>query len=319
MQLIQNFRHSSGSIRSPRLGLIAALASAWFWSAGLAHAQEAMPEASGPEIADALPEPLTYETARGLAMGSGARAGAVGSSAAAYNPAALTLARVYHVESIAGYFPDSNLWALGGSAVDSITNSLAVGFAARGLLGGDDSSYNGYDLRLSAGMPLSDRIGLGVTGRYVRLRNDAQEGAADQGLRRLTVDAALRVSPTDFLHIAVLGYNLVRTDSSLAPQQVGGSIAIDTEGVFSLAGDLLVDLTTFDSARVLGGGGLEFLAGGSVPLRAGYRYDSGRQLHSVTAGIGYVDQVFGADFSLRKDVTGDKATQLLVSVRYHVQ
>ncbi|MEM7448973.1 MAG: hypothetical protein AAF355_12100 [Myxococcota bacterium] len=266
------------------------------------------------------PEPSTYETSRGLAMGSGARAGATGSSAVAYNPASLTAARVYHIESNAQYFPDSDLWSIGGSAVDSITNSMAAGIAARGILGGEDGTYTGYDLRLALGLPVSNSIGLGVSGRYIRLRGDPQgDDVEDQGLKRLTLDASVQVNPTENIHLAVLGYNLIRTDSSLAPQQVGGALAIDAGGVFTLASDLLVDLTTFDSARVLTGGGLEFLLGSSIPFRVGYRFDSGRDLHSVTGGLGYVDQAFGVDFSLRQDVTQESETQLLVSIRYHVQ
>ena len=80
-----------------------------------------------------------------------------------------------------------------------------------------------------------------------------------------------------------------------------------------------MDLTTFDDAKLIAGGGLEYLAGGVVPLRIGYRYDDGHEVHSLTGGIGYVDAKFGADLSIAQEIDGGDGTELLLGIRYHVQ
>jgi hypothetical protein len=78
----------------------------------------------------------TYETARGIGMGTGGRAGASGTSAVAYNAANLSLARVYHVETAFGYVPGDNAYSTGGAVIDSVTSSLALGFSFRGVICG---------------------------------------------------------------------------------------------------------------------------------------------------------------------------------------
>ncbi len=140
------------------------------------------------------------------------------------------------------------------------------------------------------------------------------------GLRTFTLDASIRLTITEGLHIAALGYNLIRTDSPLAPTQVGGSVSYSFGSVFSVGGDVLVDLTTFDSVEIIAGGGVEYLAADSIPIRVGYRRDQGRELNQFTASVGYVDRAFGLDFGLRRDIASDtKDTQLLLNFRYHVQ
>lgn len=286
------------------LGLIGALA-----MPGLVYAQDAPP-----------PEASTLETARGVALGAGARASALSSSAVAYNPAAMPAAQLYHVETLVGYDGGQNTWSLGTAAVDSVTNKLAAGFSFRYVLGGGDDAYNGYDGRFGLGLPLSDRISIGLSGRYLRLRADQHAvGAENQNTRDFTLDAAVRVNPTGRFEISALGYNLIDTGSSLAPTLVGGALSLGIGDAFLVAGDMLVDLTTFEDPEFIAGGGLEFMTGEAIPIRLGYRFDSGRDTHEITGGLGYVDQKVGADISLRQGVSGNTDTQLVLSFRYHVQ
>ncbi len=265
----------------------------------------------------------TYETARGLGMGAGARASAVGTSAIAYNAANLPMARMYHAETFAGYFPTASTWNFGGSVVDSVSNKIAAGLSFHGVYGGGDRNYSGYDGRLALGMPLSRAIAVGVTGRYIRLNSRSENENGDRigpSLKAFTIDASIRLTPTEGLHIALLGYNLIRTDSPIAPMQLGGSVSYAIGGVFTLAGDVLVDLTTFDSAEMIFGVGAEYLIAGQVPVRAGYRRDNGREINQITAAIGYVDQKIGIDAAIRQDIGNEnRETQLVFSFRYHVQ
>lgn len=302
---------------------------AWAWwivLVAVAMANFAGPraaEAQDPATTPAAPRPVApadLETPRGMAMGTGARASAISSSATAYNPASLPLGRLYHVEGLFGYEAAFGRWSVGGAVTDSVTNKLAAGASFRGILGGDDAGYTGFDGRLGLGMPLSDAVAIGLSGRYLSVGPGEQDATAPlPEAEGFTLDAAVRVSPVAGLHIAALGLNLIDMGSALAPIFVGGSAAYSVGEMFSFGGDVLVDMTTYERATILAGGGAEYLAGGTVPLRLGYRFDEGRQVHSVSGSVGYVDQQVGIDVALRQDVAGDDATQVLLGFRYHVQ
>ena len=80
------------------------------------------------------------------------------------------------------------------------------------------------------------------------------------------------------------------------------------------------NIAVIAASLLLIGGGIEYLAGESFPLRVGYRRDQGRELNQITAAVGYVDQQFGLDLALRQDIAnGNNDTQILLNLRYHVQ
>lgn len=292
-------------------------------SLSTASAQEELPLMGDATPDDgSRPRESTYETARGLGMGTGTRASVAGTSAVAYNPANLTLAPVYHLESFASYVPNDRAWMYGGAVADSVTNRLAAGFSMHGVYGNEDRNYRGFDSRLALSVPFSDAIAIGVAGRFVRLRSRTENENGDRvgpGVKAFTLDVGVRVTPVAGLHIAFVGQNLVPTESALAPMLLGGGVSYSYETLFTIGMDVLVDLTTFDSAELLLGGGAEVLIASQVPLRLGFRRDQGRELNQITAAIGYVDQKVGLDVALRQDVNGPKETQLVFAFRYHVQ
>lgn len=265
----------------------------------------------------------TTESARGLAMGAGVRASAAGTSALAYNPANLSLARIYHIEAGISYVPGAGRFGLIAALVDSTTDTVAAGLSFRALVGDGDGGYGGYDGRVSLGMSLGEAASIGLSGRYLQYTRSGQLPSgvtSDRIARGFTLDAALRVSPAPGFHLAALGLNLIDLESGLAPVQAGGSASYTLGGVFTFGGDLLVNLSRgIDGAPLLVGGGFEWLTGGRVPLRAGYFYDELRATHVFTAGLGYVDQTVGVDLALRQDVAGRNDTVMMASFRYFVR
>lgn len=290
-------------------------------ASGRAHAQsEAIPgvEALPPETP---PREDTYETPRSIGMGLGARAGASGTTALALNAANMPLVPVYHVESVFGYLARENAFSAGGAIIDSVTSKIAAGVAFRGVFGGGDRDFSGWDGRLSLGARLADFLALGVSARYLSLTADKKtsdgQAIGDQ-VKGFTVDASMRFTLTEGLHIAALAYNLVDRGSALTPRRVGGGAAYRYLDVFEVGFDAIVDLSSFDHATVQMGGGVEYIAGGSAPLRAGFQYDTGRKMSSFTAALGYLHPKFGMDLALRQDFGREKATQLLLGLRYIV-
>ncbi len=265
----------------------------------------------------------TTESARGMGMGTGVRASAAGTSALAYNPANLSLARLYHIESGVAYDPGAGRFGLNAGIVDSTTDTIALGMSFRALLGDGDGGYGGYDGRVGLGMALGEAVSIGLSGRYLNYTRTGQLPSgitSDRVARGFTLDAALRVSPLSGFHLAALGLNLIDLETGLAPVQVGGSASYTIAGVFTLGGDVLVNLSKgVDGTPLMIGGGLEWLTGGRVPIRAGYIYDELRLTHVFTAGLDYVDQKVGIDLALRQDVDGQNDTLMMASFRYFVR
>jgi len=283
---------------------------------------------------DRIVPPARIESPRGMALGTGARASAASSQAQADNVANLVLGGVYHVETFVGYDPTFKRVATGGAVVDSMTSRLAAGASTRFLFGSNDAGKNeGWEGRVALAYPIADMLSIGVAGRYANLTIADQRAyperpvmsgqAPDQKfkVKAFTMDAALTLRPVPGLAIAGLAYNIIDTDSPLAPMMVGGSVAFSSNGL-TLGADVLFDLNKheqFEGPRPTAGGGLEYLVGGVAPVRVGYAYDRGRAQNFVTAGLGYVDAQFGAQLSLRQRVGGKGETALFFGVQYFVQ
>lgn len=266
-----------------------------------------------------------YETTRGLAMGLGSRASAASTSALQYNAAGLTIGRVYHIESVAGYEPGTTRFSVGAAIVDSYSSPIAMGMSYRYILGNGEYGHGGMEGRVSLALPIGDAFAIGVSGRYMSFWREGQPEGDTRGpfAEGVTMDAAIRVMPVEGLHIAALGYNLIDHGTSLVPRLVGGSASYTIERMVTIAFDGFADLSTFynddGSLRpeaVLGGAVEVFVSG--VPIRAGYSFDTGRDIHYVTAGLGYVTSEWGLDLSWRQQIVGDDDTWLLLGFRYFV-
>lgn len=273
-----------------------------------------------------IPTEDTLETTYGLGMGSGARAGAVGASALAYNTSNMAAVSTYHVEAFSQIIPGSKsnggtYWTIGSSVTDSTTaKKLAMGTSFRGVFSGTNRRYSGWDWRSGIGVQAIPQIGIGIGFRWARLRGEWEDGVrVGPTFDGITIDASLTVTPIPWLKVSGLGYNLIKTYSSLAPQMAGGSVALTPVEAFSIGGDVLVDFTTFERNEIIAGAGMSYIAGEMVPLRFGYRRDNGRNLNQITAAAGFNKGKVGVEAALRQDVGGRKETYLLFMFRFVVQ
>ncbi|HEY6881224.1 MAG TPA: hypothetical protein VI299_24530, partial [Polyangiales bacterium] len=114
--------------------------------------------------------PARIESARGMALGTGARAAAASSQAQADNPANLVLGGLYHIESFVGYDPTFKRFGWGGAVVDSITGRLAAGASARMLFGDNDAGdTKGWEAKVGLAFPIIEQLSIGLAGRYSHL------------------------------------------------------------------------------------------------------------------------------------------------------
>jgi hypothetical protein len=273
-----------------------------------------------------IPPEDTLETTYGLAMGSGARAGATGASALAYNASNMAAVSAYHVEAFSQIVPGSKgqggtYWTIGSSVVDSTTSKkIAMGTSFRGVFSGENRLYSGWDWRSGIGVQAIPQLGLGLGFRWAKLSadrvDDQRVGPSFDGV---TLDASLTIAPIPWLRVSGLGYNLIKTHSPLAPQMAGASVSLAPVESFTLGGDILFDFTTFSKTTLVAGGGVTYVAGEMVPLRFGYRRDSGRDLNQITAGVGFTKGKVGIEAAVRQDIGGPKETYLVFMFRYVVQ
>ena len=268
------------------------------------------------------PRAVAAETPRGLALGTGVRAAAISTSALAYSPAAVSLGKLYHIEGNVDYMVDEKTAALGAAVVDSSTGKLGAGIGLRGFLSGDAlGSFDGLDGRVALGLAVSDAFSIGLGGRYIDLSQDQR--ASDKGSKEVaqgfTMDASARVTLADQFQIDVAALNFVDLGNPFVPVLLTSGLAVAVGSEISLGVDLLTDLSTFDKAGFVLGGGLEYLAGNSVPLRAGYDFDITRKIHEIGLGLGYTDRELGLDIGFKQEVSGGKGTRIMAAVRYYVE
>jgi hypothetical protein len=292
------------------------LASACLFGSASALAE---PPCSG--IDHNCPLPLHSDTARGLALGTGVRASAVSTSALSYNPAALVLGKLYHIEGGVDYSSAYSGAALGAAVVDSATSQLGAGIAFRGFLAGD-TGVNGIDGRAAIAFPFSEMISIGLGGRYLDLAYDTKDRSGRMTSTELvsgfTMDASLRVAPVPMLQLEALAANFINLDSPYTPVLLGGAAAFTAAQMVTIGLDTLVDVSSFDTAGVTIGGGVEVLLAEVAPIRLGYSFDTKRDLHTLSGGAGYTSRTVGVDFSIQQQLSRGADTRVMGVFRYYV-
>ena len=283
------------------------------------------------------------ETPRSAGMGGALRALSSGSSSLYINPAALAETRQYHIEALAQVTPETNRQVYGGSISDSVTGRVAGGLSILGgfmdtATGGLDRSF--LDVRLGAAVPLGDRFILGLTGRYLKVSQAGTGTAAIFGsgdkfagglvdtstspngrfalFNSVTFDAGLVIKPTDTFYIGISGQNLSYPNNGFLPTMVGGGLGFSTDD-FSVEADGLADINSWakPTARIMAGG--EYIIAGHVPIRAGYRFDQGAKLNTVSLGSGFIANEFSIEASVKRSLANPGMTMMVFSVAYFLE
>lgn len=273
-----------------------------------------------PSVVQAQAGAATMETSRGVGLGTGVRASAMSTSALLYNAASMPLGRSYHIEGTGAYEPQAGRFGVMAAATDSMLNeNFSAGLAARGIFSDGEQGYSGFDGRLGVAVPIADVVGIGLAARYLNLSSQGlPAGQSDTAPDGFTMDASLRVTLANTIQLAGMIYNFIDLDSPYAPVTVGGSASFQLMDSFTAGGDVLFDLTSYDSTKMQVGGGVEYLANGAIPLRVGYFYDAGLDVHAISGGLGYISQSVGIEFSIRQQLSGENDTYLISSLRYFV-
>lgn len=274
------------------------------------------------------------ETARTAALGGALRAFSNSIEALQNNPANLAATRVYHVGGLAQFWSGANRQSYGLAIVDSVVSRsrLAGGLSVNWLFQDPEGvDRRALDARFALAFPVSDKLQVGASGRYMDLSQDgfprgrdvlppsaASSGLAGESIvKEITFDAGLTIRPTPNLAVSLVGNNLTDPGHSLLPLIFGAGVGFGAD-LFTVEVDLAGDFTTYESTKLRGMGGVEFLAAGQYPLRLGYRYDEGQGSHALSGGAGYAAKEFAFDVSVRRIFGDDAATAYFFGLKYHV-
>jgi hypothetical protein len=223
---------------------------------------------------------------RALAL-SAATGIAAGNEGVFLNPASAGVRRRYAVE--AGLLVDrrgseTTGQFYGGSVVDSLTSTVAVGASFFRAQEGDHTG-NVWIGTLSG--PIAEAFHLGVSAKYLNL--DAERA----GLRSsdaVTLDAGVFWQVAELLSIGAAGYNLVSiSNETVAPMGAGVGLGIGSDQSFQVTADWRADFDRRNgetSNRYAAG--VEVLLGHLVPIRAGWMKDETLDGNWWSAGAGLV-------------------------------
>jgi opacity protein-like surface antigen len=312
---------------------VAALASALLGVASLLVSARASADPSE------LPPQLGYnysdiETARSGALGGAVRALSSSLEALHSNPANLVAARVYHLGGLAQFWPGAKRQTYGAAIVDSIVSrsKLAGGLSVNWVFQDPDGlDRSALDGRFGLAFPVSDRLHVGASVRYLDLKEDGfPEGqvlppsAASDGLSHdtiteaITFDAGVSIRAADLVAISLVGQNLTDPGNGYLPLMFGGGIGIGNAD-YSAEVDVVADFTTYEQTKTRTMIGLEALAADNYPLRLGYRYDEGLKSHALSIGAGYASREFSFDVGIRRVLGEFGTTAIFLGLKYHVE
>lgn len=284
------------------------------------------PMSTSPEQAYDMGE---IPTARGVGMGGALNALGVSTAALFMNPANMSLARVYHIEGLAAYQPESSRQTYGLAIVDSVLNTshLAGGLGGTwSTLDPDGINRSWADVRGALSLPIASFLSVGAAVRWLRIQQAVDAGPFGASLasggtptapifENFTFDLGATASLQGF-RLGVVGHNLTNPGTGLAPTTAAAGLGYSNE-TFSLEADGMLDFTTYASTRgrIMFGG--EVFVAERYAMRAGWRYDTGTKLNTPSIGLGYIDPKWSAEIAVNHDIIDAHASTLVaISLRY---
>jgi hypothetical protein len=277
-------------------------------------------------------------SARATGMGDALTALGGSTTALYLNPANMALARVYHLEGLAAFSPESQRQTYGLAIVDSVINTAHLSGGVAGAWseidpGGLHRTWT--DIRAALALPLGDYLAVGATGRWLQVDQALNAGVFGLGganpltttdfpasgtpngsvYNGLTFDLGATAAVEGF-RLGLVGHNLTNPGNALAPTTGAAGLGYGND-TFSLELDGLLDFTTFGhtTGRVMAGG--EIFVANHYAIRAGWRYDTGMNINAPSLGFGYVDPKWSVELGVRHDLLSDHASTLAVlSLRY---
>lgn len=253
-------------------------------------------------------------SARAYGMGGAYRALGMGTEAVLGNPAAMALYPAYRVEATGGWDVNQKEGLLGISVLDAATSRLAMGIDYHWVsLGRGGARTSAHLSSLGVGLPLSQVINLGAVARYLRLSGDRRYANS------VTVDTGILLRPTPAFTLGVSAHNLIDTGNEELTRYYSGHVGF-MSGMLTVAGDVRADFETGTDSTFTYNGGVEYIVGQVLPVRAGYTYDGFQKTSQLSTGLGFITESGGGlDLAYRHDLGGQKGRLLALTIRLQMK
>lgn len=269
--------------------------------------------AAWPVAADLPPPGGLFDLVGPRALGvSAATAGTTGTEAIFVNPAAIGIRTGFVAETLGVQErrgADTVSRYLGGVVVDGVSSPVAAGFGYFRSMSGEQKG-NLYFLTLAG--PLSERLHVGLQGRYMNL-------GGVEPINAITFDAGVNYQASSLVTIGVAGFNLVPTaHPEQLPQAMSAGLAIGTDTFFRVLGDWKGTWLPHGRMAHRYAAGADALLGGMVVLRAGWKRDELLETSWWSAGVGLVTgDGFALDVGYKQSFEATSAREMGLSLRYY--
>ncbi|MSP59037.1 MAG: hypothetical protein EXR72_01630 [Myxococcales bacterium] len=225
-------------------------------------------------------------------------------------------------------------------------------FTYGGEGGPTQAARQGNETGVALALPLGERFSIGLTSKYSNVTTEVANPGANMEVEKgmpapqktlvldstnaadskgFTMDAGVMLRLGDSFHIGVSGHNFIPLHSVEVPIGLGIGLGYMMGASFVITTDARIDFdkyrqpgTTDEKGNRVQGdrrttakisGGLEYLAGGVVPIRAGFAHDTGMPGSFLSLGIGYMGKSFGIDLGYRQKVNGGNEALLNLGLR----
>lgn len=300
-----------------------------------------------------LPSRQVGASARALGMGDAVYALGLGTAGLYFNPACMSQFQQYAIDAGYGYQGPSASHNLHVSFVDSQTNpefAMGAGYTlamSRRKVNGNKEGFMIHDIRAGISTSVGTegfQFSFGGTFRYlnmsgedlsspysesIRAGRDPSDptvwnpGELDEFERRkadprdmATFDLGILMNIQDLFYIGAVGQNLVTWSRHHAPRLLGIGIGFVWE-MLDIGVGLEVDFDSRSKVQYNPSIGIEYVAGGVVPIRAGFAWDrvSYPQQYRLGGGLGYISQYVGIDIGYAHDVAHSENWLIEASIR----
>ncbi len=268
---------------------------------------------------------------RALALGQTLRASPSGTSGVYQNPAVLAMSPVYHMEGLYQYTGEEDMHMFGTVLADSVTTVVAAGLSFNySSINDKHTRLKAYDGRLAIAGSIGNILYLGGTVRYLWLDykwNEERWGpggmpalpaSGSRNVNSLTLDAGAAVRLGNIITLGAVGYNLIPTESTFAPLQLGTGASVYVMNMLLIEVNTLLDFSSHDSVASDIEVGTELFLGGAVALRGGYIYDFFYRMSTISAGLAYVHAKFSIDAAYMHELVDDGRWAIAFSVKYFI-
>jgi len=277
----------------------------------LSISSSALAQETGASTAPVAEELRDLTSARAYGMGAWRALGADAATGTG-NPATVAAFRSYRIETTGGWDWVGKDASAMVAIADSATSPLGAGVTYQLITLGKGAARTTAHLNtLALALPLGEHLMIGASGRYLLMRGGREANA-------LTMDAGLLLRPSPSLSLGVSAHNLIDTGHAELTRYYSAHAGVFV-GLLTIAGDVRADFATNDQRTLTYSGGLEYVLGENIPIRAGYTWDGFTRTSQAGVGIGVVTAGGGIDLGYRHDFDGEGGKLLSLTFKMQVR